>query len=63
MRKTKKSVSARFIRRKSGSIKRFKAGRRHLLAGKSRKRKRHARTEQAIDVVDRDRIGRMMPHG
>jgi len=41
--KTKKSVKKRMKLTKNGKIKRYKAGRRHLMAEKSGKRKRKLR--------------------
>lgn len=41
--KTNKSAAKRFKLRKSGSIKRYKQGKRHILTKKSAKRKMHLR--------------------
>ena len=41
--KTKKSIQKRMRFTKTGKIKRFKAGRRHLMAGKSGNKKRKLR--------------------
>ncbi len=41
--KTNKSVKKRFKITKTGKVRRYHAGRRHLLSGKTRKRKRHLR--------------------
>lgn len=64
MNKTKKAASSRFRLNKKGTvIKMHKAGRRHLLAGKSRSRKRHMRKGTHVDPVDEKRIRRLLPHG
>ena len=63
MRKTKKAVSKRFIKRKSGKIKRSRAGKSHLMTGKSRKRKRALRQGAYVSSTDLKTIGRMLPHG
>ena len=63
MNKTKKAVSSRFRMNKKGKIKRFKSGRRHLLAGKSRSRKRHMRKSVLLGPADESRIRRFLPHG
>ena len=63
MRKTKKAVSSRFRVTKSGRIKRSRAGKSHLMTGKSRKRKRSLRKGQLISKADEARIGRLLPHG
>lgn len=41
--KTKKAVAKRFKKTATGKVKRFKIGRRHLLGGKTRGRKRSLR--------------------
>ncbi len=47
--KPKKAVLARFRVTGTGKIKRRKPGRRHLLAGKSKKRKRRLRKDALVD--------------
>ena len=47
--KTKKSVAKRFGVTANGKLKRTKPGRRHLLAKKSRKRKRQLRQSSLVD--------------
>jgi large subunit ribosomal protein L35 len=41
--KTKKSIKKRMRFTKTGKIKRYKAGRRHLMSGKSGNKRRHLR--------------------
>lgn len=47
--KPRKAVLARFKVTATGKIKRRRPGRRHLLAGKSSKRKRHLRKPTLVD--------------
>jgi large subunit ribosomal protein L35 len=47
--KTRKSVAARFKLTATGKLKRAKPGRRHLLTGKSHKRKRQLATSALVD--------------
>jgi len=46
--KTKKAVAKRFKKTATGKVKRAKAGRRHLLGGKSRNRKRALRKSALV---------------
>ena len=59
--KTRKSVSKRFRRTASGKFRRARANRRHLLSGKSRKRKRQLASPDLISPADQKRIERMLP--
>lgn len=61
--KTRKSVAKRFRLTKSGKIKRGKAGRRHLLGGKTSKRKRQLSKSGLVSSVEADTIKRMLPYG
>jgi len=54
--KTRKSVAKRFTRTGGGKFKRTMAGRRHLLSGKSRKRKRQLRRGALVSPADYKRI-------
>ena len=54
--KTRKSVAKRFKKTASGKFKRKTAGRRHLLSGKSSKRKRQLRNEPMLAKADRNRV-------
>lgn len=62
MQKTKKAARSRFRITKSGHIKRSRAGKRHLLTGKSRKRKRSLRGGGTVAPADDARIRRLLPH-
>lgn len=61
--KTRKTASKRFKRTASGKLKRHKCGRRHLLTGKSPKRRRQLRKATLVSAEDAQRIHRMMPNG
>ena len=58
--KTRKGVTKRVRVTKTGKIMRRKAGLRHLLSGKSRKRKRHLRGAVAIAPADVARVKRSL---
>lgn len=60
-RKTKKSVAKRFKITGTGKVLRAKASRRHLLATKSAKRKRHLAKNGLVDKTDLARIKENMP--
>jgi large subunit ribosomal protein L35 len=59
--RTKKSVAKRFKITASGKIKRARAGRRHLLAGKSPKRRRSLGKSVVVDKTDMWRIIGSLP--
>lgn len=59
--KTKKSVSKRFKITGSGKVKRARAGRRHLLASKSPRRRRRLGTAAMTDSTDVYRIKQNLP--
>ncbi|MGV3756675.1 MAG: 50S ribosomal protein L35 [Verrucomicrobiota bacterium] len=59
--RTKKSVSKRFKITANGKIKRARAGRRHLLAGKSPKRRRSLGKSVVVDKTDMWRIIGSLP--
>lgn len=61
--KTRKSVSKRFRRTASGKFHRARAFRRHLLSGRSRKRKRRLGLPDLVSPADQKRIERMLPIG
>jgi large subunit ribosomal protein L35 len=61
--KTKKGVKKRFKLTKTGKIKKAKAGRRHLLAKKSRKRKRALRKSGIVNAAMREKVRKLMPYG
>lgn len=61
--KTNRSASKRFKMTGSGRIKRYRAGKSHLLSSKSRKRKRILRQETTVDSANIKRIKRLLPNG
>jgi len=58
--KTKKAVAKRFKKTAKGKIKRSKAGAGHLMASKSRKRKRSLRGRSVLSKVESKRISEML---
>jgi large subunit ribosomal protein L35 len=60
-RKTKKAVAKRFKITATGKVLRGHAGRRHLLASKSAKRKRHLAKPEVLDSTDVTRIKENLP--
>ena len=61
--KTKKGVQKRFKLTKSGKVKRAKAGRRHILTKKSRKRKRELGKSTLVDSTMEKKIAKLLPYG
>ena len=61
--KTNRSAAKRFTKTKSGKIKRKMAFARHLLTGKSQKRKRKLRKAVVLGSQDMNRISRLLPNG
>ncbi len=61
--KTNKSAAKRFKITKSGKIKTHKAGRRHILGKKTRKRKRQLRRPGYLSGGDAKKMRRLMPYG
>jgi large subunit ribosomal protein L35 len=59
--KTKKSVAKRFKITGTGKVMRSRAGRRHLLASKSPKRRRSLGTSKQVDKTDTYRITQSLP--
>jgi large subunit ribosomal protein L35 len=59
--KTKKSVAKRFKITGTGKVMRSRAGRRHLLASKSPKRRRSLGTSKQVDKTDTYRITQALP--
>jgi large subunit ribosomal protein L35 len=59
--KTHRGAAKRFRRRKTGSIRRGKSTRTHLLSSKSSKRKMHLRKPAEIHASDEGRVKRMLP--
>jgi large subunit ribosomal protein L35 len=60
--KTKKSASKRFLVRGSGSIKRGRATKRHILTKRTTKNKRQLRGMVTIHASDIKRVRDMMPY-
>jgi large subunit ribosomal protein L35 len=61
--KTRKAVAKRFKLTASGKVMRPRAGKRHLLAGKSPKRRRSLGTQTLVDKRDVYRIKGNLPVG
>lgn len=59
--KTRKAVAKRFKITASGKVMRSRAGKRHLLAGKSPKRRRSLGTSKEVDKTDVYRIKASLP--
>lgn len=60
--KTNKSTAKRFRRTKSGKFKKMRAGKRHLLQGKSSKRRRHMRQGDLVSETSEKHIRRLLPY-
>jgi len=60
--KTRKGIAKRFKITKKGKIKRQRAGRGHLLAKKSRKRKRLLKKSGLVSRTDKKAIKMLMPY-
>lgn len=58
--KTNRAAAKRFKVTGSGKIKRYKAGKSHILTKKSRKRKRDLRTPTIVAKSDEKRVKRMI---
>lgn len=58
--KTNRSVAKRLRVTKNGKIKRFRAGKRHLLSSKSAKRKRRLRKAVMTKPLDARRLKRLL---
>lgn len=61
--KTNRSVKKRIRITKSGKAKHFKSGRRHLLVGKSSKRKRHLGKAGYVSKGELEMIHTILPYG
>ncbi|MBU1852438.1 MAG: 50S ribosomal protein L35 [Candidatus Omnitrophica bacterium] len=61
--KTNKSAKKRFKLTKTGKIKRFKAGRRHLLSSKSSNRKRRLRKSALVQGMEKKLTRKLLPYG
>jgi large subunit ribosomal protein L35 len=60
--KTNKSVQKRFRTTKTGKIKKMRAGKRHLLQGKSSKRKRQLRQGDLVSKGMQKNLRRLLPY-
>ncbi len=60
--KTNRGAAKRFKITARGKVKRHRAGRRHILTSKSRKRKRHLRQGAQAIGPDAKRVQRLMPY-
>ena len=60
--KTNKSVQKRIRVTKSGKFKKMRAGKRHLLQGKSAKRKRHLRAGDLVSSAMEKQLRRLLPY-
>ncbi len=61
--KTKRGVKKRFKLTKTGKVKRTKAGKRHILTKKSRKRKRSLRKAGIVDKTMERKVKKLLPYG
>jgi len=61
--KTKKALAKRIKITGGGKLIRSKAGRRHLLSGKSKKRKRALRKKTVVASADKKMVKRALPYG
>ena len=59
--KTRKAVAKRFKVTATGKVMRMRAGKRHLLAGKSPKRRRNLGTAKLVDPTDVYRVKQNLP--
>ena len=60
--KTNKATAKRIRVTKSGKFKKMRAGKRHLLQGKSSKRKRHLRQSDLASGSAEKRLRRLLPY-
>lgn len=60
--KTNRAAAKRFKVTKTGKVKHAKAYRRHLLASKSRKRKRHLRSPAILNPTDARILAALLPY-
>ncbi len=60
--KTNRSAAKRFKKTKHGKIKRHRAFGRHLMTGKSPKRRRRLRKSTALSAADRREVKQMLPY-
>ena len=60
--KTHKGVKRRMKVTGTGTLRSFRAGRRHLLTGKSASRTRQMRRDRAVDAVSQQKLRRLLPY-
>ena len=60
--KTNKSTAKRIRVTKSGKFRKMRAGKRHLLEGKSAKRRRHMRQSDLVSGTAEKHIRRLLPY-
>ncbi len=60
--KTNRGARKRFAATGRGGIKRFKAGKSHILTNKNRKRKRSLRKSALVDATNERSIRRLLPY-
>jgi len=60
--KTKKALAKRIKITARGKLLRSKAGRRHLLSGKTKKRKRALKKKTLVAVSDKKMVKRALPY-
>ena len=60
--KTKSGAAKRFRVRGSGSVKRWSAGKRHILTKKTTKSKRHLRGSSGVDKTNAGHVKAMLPY-
>lgn len=60
--KSHSGAKKRIFKTGSGKLKRRKAGRRHLLTGKNRERKRRLKGQIGVDAVNTLAISRLLPY-
>jgi large subunit ribosomal protein L35 len=60
--KTNRGAKKRFKATGGGGVRRYKAGRRHILTTKNRKRKRSLRRPTLVDATNEKNIRRLLPY-
>lgn len=61
--KTHRGAAKRFRYTGQGRVRRVKAYKGHLLAGKSARRKRNLRKATLVSSADRERMQKLLPYG
>jgi large subunit ribosomal protein L35 len=60
--KSNRGAAKRFKKTAGGKFVRAKAFKRHILTSKTRTRKRHLRSREAVTAADKSRLKRMLPY-